>query len=140
MQKYTREQVAKHNTEEDCFTIIHNKVYDMTEYMGKHPGGYDLMFKNAGKDSTADFEAMYHSQKARKILDDLYVGDLDDPSSATSSSMNMLTRFANRFSLFNNPASQQQQLQRLEQLKRGTATTTSEHTFVIPSSDRNSQN
>lgn len=99
---WTREEVAKHNTKDDCFTIIHQKVYDVTHYMDKHPGGYDLMFRNAGKDSTADFEAMYHSQRARALLDDYYVGDVDNRGSVTSDSSNMLTRFAqqNRLSVY----------------------------------------
>jgi NAD(P)H-flavin reductase len=94
--KWTRDEVAKHNTKEDFYTIVHNKVYDMTHYVDKHPGGYDLLFKNAGKDSTADFEAMYHSLKARNLLEEYYVGDLEDPMSVTSGNNNMLTRFANQ--------------------------------------------
>lgn len=36
---FTKEEVAKHDTEDDCWMIIHNKVYDVTEYVGEHPGG-----------------------------------------------------------------------------------------------------
>ncbi len=73
---WTREEVAKHSTAEDCYTIVGNKVYDVTHYLHKHPGGGNLIFRNAGKDSTKDFEAMYHSQRARKLLDDFLVGEL----------------------------------------------------------------
>jgi NAD(P)H-flavin reductase len=95
---FTRDDVAKHNTVEDFYTIVGNKVYDMTQYVDEHPGGYDLLFRNAGKDSTKDFEAMFHSVKARNILEKYHVGDLDSSSaqSMTSLTPNYLTRFANK--------------------------------------------
>ena len=44
--------------------------------MRLHPGGFKLLFKNAGGDSTADFLALRHSAKSRVILDAYYVGEL----------------------------------------------------------------
>ena len=32
-------EVAKHNTAGDCHLILHGKVYDVTDYLGRHPGG-----------------------------------------------------------------------------------------------------
>ncbi|KAL0481719.1 cytochrome-b5 reductase [Acrasis kona] len=94
---FTREEVAEHNTVEDFYTIVGDYVYDMTKYVHIHPGGYQLLFKNAGKDSTKDFDAMFHSMKARKLLEDYIVGKLDSSSanSMTSLTPNYLTRFAN---------------------------------------------
>jgi cytochrome-b5 reductase len=98
---FTREEVAKHNTVDDFFTIVGSRVYNMTHYVNEHPGGYDLLFRNAGKDSTKDFEAMFHSMKARNILEKYHVGDLDSSSaqSMTSLTPNYLTRFANKNSI-----------------------------------------
>mmetsp|Transcript_7421 Transcript_7421/g.10961 ORF Transcript_7421/g.10961 Transcript_7421/m.10961 type:complete len:437 (-) Transcript_7421:1458-2768(-) len=93
-QIFTRAEVAKHNTREDCYTIVHGKVYDVTNYMLEHPGGFNLVFKNAGKDCTSDFEGMFHSQKARAILEKYRIGSLKD-TGITSSRKNLLTRFAN---------------------------------------------
>jgi cytochrome b involved in lipid metabolism len=36
--KFTREEVAKHCTKEDCWIIIHGKVYDVSEWILFHPG------------------------------------------------------------------------------------------------------
>lgn len=73
---YSLDEVQKHNTEEDCWTVFHGKVYDVTKYLAKHPGGKHLILKNAGKDFTSDFEGMFHSRKARLIIQEYYIGDL----------------------------------------------------------------
>lgn len=75
-QVFTREDVWKHNKMGDCYTIVHGRVYDISNYLRLHPGGPSLLLRNAGTDSTKDFEALFHSKKARLILDQYYVGDL----------------------------------------------------------------
>lgn len=76
---YTLEEVRKHNTEEDVWIIVKNKVYDCTEYLDLHPGGIDSITINAGEDATEDFTAI-HSMKATKMLEKYYIGDLDSAS------------------------------------------------------------
>ena len=48
---FTKEEVAKHNTEHDCWLIIDNKVYDVSDYVDVHPGGPAIL-NNAGGDSS----------------------------------------------------------------------------------------
>ena len=37
--EFSVDEIAKHNTEEDCWVVIHGKVYDVTEFLPDHPGG-----------------------------------------------------------------------------------------------------
>lgn len=78
VKRFTLEQVKKHNTENDCWIIVHGKVVDVTDYLTKHPGGKKLILRNGGEDVTKDFEAMFHSSKARKILSTFIIGEVAD--------------------------------------------------------------
>ena len=53
------------------------QVYDGTAFLQDHPGGAESILLASGMDSTEDFNAI-HSAKAKKMLDDYYIGDLDD--------------------------------------------------------------
>jgi len=40
--------VAKHKTRNDIWLSIHDKVYNVTEYMENHPGGEEVLMDRAG--------------------------------------------------------------------------------------------
>lgn len=65
----TREEVQTHNKEEDCWIIIHGKVYDVTTFLAEHPGGGGYILEHAGSDATNAFEDIGHSQRARDLMD-----------------------------------------------------------------------
>ncbi|GBF88436.1 hypothetical protein Rsub_01148 [Raphidocelis subcapitata] len=81
---WTRAEVAAHNTREDMWLIIRDKrsgewrVYDMTDYVEEHPGGYAIL-NNAGGDATAGFHGPQHPPTVFDLLPDYYVGTLVDP-------------------------------------------------------------
>jgi cytochrome b involved in lipid metabolism len=80
--EFTMEEVAKHNSQQDCWLVIGNKsnggpkVYDISKYLNEHPGGPEIMLDFAGKDADDMFEDIGHSTGAREKLRTLYVGDL----------------------------------------------------------------
>ena len=55
-QSYTLEEVAKHNTAESRWIVIHGMVYDVTEFINKHPGGKKPFEKYSGTDATEKFQ------------------------------------------------------------------------------------
>ncbi|CAG8680850.1 16968_t:CDS:1 [Funneliformis caledonium] len=74
---FTLEQVGKHKLESDCWIVVNKKVYDCTKFIPVHPGGATAIRINAGTDCSDEFNAI-HSEKARKLLDKFYIGDLED--------------------------------------------------------------
>lgn len=44
IERVTPEDVSKHNTPDNLWTIIGNEVYDLTDFQKEHPGGARSMF------------------------------------------------------------------------------------------------
>jgi len=51
--------VAQHASRESCWIIVHNKVYDITDFLDEHPGGSRIILRYAGKDATAAYEPIH---------------------------------------------------------------------------------
>ena len=73
--RFTAAEVALHQSAEDCWLIIDKKVYDVTPYIAEHPGG-DAIFRHAGCDVTEGFNGPQHPPRVFDLIDDFYVGDL----------------------------------------------------------------
>ncbi|KAF9898280.1 hypothetical protein BX616_004253 [Lobosporangium transversale] len=71
-------QVAAHNSENDCWVIIHDKVYDVTAFLNEHPGGKKIILKNAGTDATKQFDA-FHNPNVLKNYGALCIGVIGEP-------------------------------------------------------------
>lgn len=78
---YTLKEVAVHNSEKDCWMAIEGKVYNVTEFIPKHPGGKAII-GGCGKDATTLFNERPtnnkgpHPAQARELLNGFYIGDL----------------------------------------------------------------
>ncbi|CAL1162660.1 unnamed protein product [Cladocopium goreaui] len=59
------EEVAKHNTDKDCWVIVGDQVLDVTNFLSEHPGGKKSIMMFAGKDATEEFD-MLHDRKVIK--------------------------------------------------------------------------
>lgn len=76
----TWEELSTHNSKEDCWVAVDGKVYDVTSWIPKHPGGVDMITLSAGRDITNMFES-YHpfsSELATSIIKKYYVCDILD--------------------------------------------------------------
>ncbi|MCX8167052.1 MAG: cytochrome b5 domain-containing protein [Candidatus Micrarchaeota archaeon] len=81
VRKISMTEVAKHNKPEDCWSVIHGKVYNFSNAAAKHPGG-EAIYLSCGKDGTNLFESKPnsgrpHSQRAREYLQYYYLGELE---------------------------------------------------------------
>ncbi|CAD8126724.1 unnamed protein product [Paramecium sonneborni] len=70
----TWEELECHNTSDDAWIVIDDDVYDITDFLGQHPGGIKLLLDKAGDDASTFFHRVGHSQSAHKIMGELQVG------------------------------------------------------------------
>jgi len=75
LKTFTRAEVAEHNTRDDAYVIITNKVYDITDWIDKHPGGYRVLLSMAGLDASAPFR-VYHPEHIQRRLECFLVGEV----------------------------------------------------------------
>lgn len=72
----TMEEVAKHNTVEDGWTVVKGKVYNLSPYMKYHPGGADILKIALGKDCTKLFNKYHAWVNIEMLLEKCKVGNL----------------------------------------------------------------
>ncbi|OCL11303.1 hypothetical protein AOQ84DRAFT_336124 [Glonium stellatum] len=77
-QKLTGAEIAKHNSRESCWVVIHGRAYDVTEFLPEHPGGPKIILKYAGKDATEEYEPIHPPDTLDKYLDkSKHLGEVD---------------------------------------------------------------
>jgi len=77
--KITLSQISQHATSDNCWLIVSDKVYNVTEYINIHPAGPDKIISLCGGDATTAFTTRGgtgHSQAAQEKLSSYYVGEL----------------------------------------------------------------
>lgn len=70
------DEVAWHDTMDDCWLVIYDYVYDCTDFLKNHPGGEDILLEYAGRDATLAFVGTGHSKFARQALERYFIGEL----------------------------------------------------------------
>ncbi len=74
---YTAADVALHNSTASCWSIINGKVYDLTSYIPRHPGGANNIKRICGTDGTSEFEGQHGgSSKPENRLAGFYIAPL----------------------------------------------------------------
>jgi cytochrome b involved in lipid metabolism len=76
MSLYTVEEVAKHNTEKDCWVIIGGEVYNVTKFLPEHPGGARAILLFAGKDATDEFDMLHERRVIQKYAPTAHIGKI----------------------------------------------------------------
>lgn len=75
--RISTEEVARHNTREDCWIIVKDKVYDVTEFSEIHPGG-SIILTQGGRNATDVFTS-FHAASSWALLNKYYIGYLASP-------------------------------------------------------------
>jgi len=74
--------VSSHDNYNDCWLIINNSVYDVTDFLGQHPGGAGEIIPHCGKESTQAFATQDrgpgggHSAQATDMLGAYLIGTI----------------------------------------------------------------
>lgn len=95
--KISWEELAKHNTAEDCWVAINGKVYDLTSFLEEHPAGPKIITRQAGKDGTDAFDP-YHAPDIIETLgkEHLQVGIIDEAAPAPAKDESAVEVVANK--------------------------------------------
>ena len=79
-------EVQKHNTQDDCWSVVNGNVYDLTSYVSKHKGGAAVITAICGKDGTKAFSGQHAgASKPNADLSSLLIGPLGSASAGSGS-------------------------------------------------------
>ncbi len=73
---YTLQEVSQHNTEDSCWVVANNNVYDTTDFIRRHPGGKFAILSKAGTDVTKHFK--WHSDHAKQLWALYKIGEIGE--------------------------------------------------------------
>jgi cytochrome b involved in lipid metabolism len=76
MGEYSAAEVAKHNTDKDCWVIVNGQVLDVTSFLNDHPGGKKVIMIYAGRDATEEFNMMHKPDVIEKYAPEVVIGTL----------------------------------------------------------------
>ncbi|KAI2631327.1 hypothetical protein GGS26DRAFT_591210 [Hypomontagnella submonticulosa] len=78
----TTAEVAKHNTTSSCWIVVNGKVYDVTSYLGQHPGGAAILLRQGGRDATAEFRKIHSLDVLDYLPKGSFLGAMDPAAAA----------------------------------------------------------
>jgi len=95
----TSDEVKKHNSADDCWSIIDGNVYDLTNWVESHPGGNERITAICGKDGTSSFLGKHsNSNSAKSQLNRFELGKL--VVAATTATPTPTTQATKQLSVF----------------------------------------
>ena len=74
---FTAQDVAQHDSEDDCWLVIEGFVYDVTPFLRSHPGGVAIILPYAGRDATQIFHELHDADFLQEFGRRYIIGLLD---------------------------------------------------------------
>eukprot|EP01052_Picozoa_sp_SAG31_P016641 SAG31_NODE_1109_length_9860_cov_22.119353_4_plen_689_part_00 len=74
---FTREEVARHRTKDDCWIVIGDGVYDVTPWLALHPGRAGPILRRAGQDASQAFAHFHAPDILEKYGEPLRIGSIE---------------------------------------------------------------
>nr|XP_019568967.1 PREDICTED: fatty acid desaturase 2-like protein FADS2P1 [Rhinolophus sinicus] len=93
---YSWQEIQRHNQEADLWLVINRKVYDVTGWVDRHPGGRRVLSHYAGEDATDVFRAMHLELNIVQLyLKPLLIGELgpEEPSQERNKNSQLVEDF-----------------------------------------------
>jgi len=84
--EYSLAEVQRHNTNDDAWVVVNDKVLNITKFSNTHPGGKDLILLAAGRDATILFETYHPKPVSTQIVNKLQIGILNKEDSVIDKS------------------------------------------------------
>ena len=75
----TPHELAQHASRDDAWISVNGYVYNVTDFMRFHPGGFIALLKYAGEDATAIFNEI-HDQTLLQNLEKFRIGRISHTS------------------------------------------------------------
>jgi cytochrome b involved in lipid metabolism len=76
---YTMQDVSQHNSKDSCWAVVRGEVFDLTQWISRHPGGPEKILNICGKDGTKAFVNKHGSQeKPESVLESFKIGKLKE--------------------------------------------------------------
>lgn len=72
------DQVSWHDHCADCWVVIYDRVYDITDFLQEHPGGEEILLEYAGRDATLAFRGIGHGVELLQVLERRFLGVLPE--------------------------------------------------------------
>lgn len=60
--------LVSHSSRQSCWVAINGVVWDVTDFVDKHPGGASMILKVAGQDATEEYETFHNAELVEETL------------------------------------------------------------------------
>lgn len=83
------QEVRSHVTEDDCWTVINGVVYNLSEWVKKHPGGKENILAICGRDGSYLFNGQHGGALTPRLeLEKMKIGHVSVSKSKTVDNIN----------------------------------------------------